>query len=167
MNPQHVVLLVLLDLSAAFDTVEHSILLYRLSNSLRWFKSYLTDRFQRVSLDGTVSEKLQLTQGVPQGSCLGPSLFTFFASKLFDIEGHLPDAHTYAAELGRHYDGRRVDRQIALLKFLCSQTAGLRTIQLKLSIEIYIQILKFKIQKMAALCMIKLSGIYFFDKLAC
>ena len=104
MNRQHVVLLVLLDLSAAFDTVEHSILFSRLSNSfgirvtaLRWFKSYLSDRFQRVSLDGIVSEKFQLTQGVPQGSCLGPLLFTLYASKLFDIiEGHLPDVHTYA-----------------------------------------------------------------------
>ena len=58
---------------------------------------YLTDRFQRLSLDGKVSDKFQLTQGVPQGSCLGPLLFTLYSSKLFDtIKGHLPRVHTYA-----------------------------------------------------------------------
>ena len=69
------ILLVLLDLSAAFDTVEHSVLLSRLSNSfgirdtaLRWFRSYLSDRSQHVSLNGKVSDKFQLTHGVPQGS---------------------------------------------------------------------------------------------------
>ena len=85
------ILLVLLDLSAAFDTVEHSVLLSRLSSSsgimdtaLRWFRSYLSDRSQRVSLDGKVCDKFLLTHGVPQGSCLGPLLFTLYASKLFD-----------------------------------------------------------------------------------
>ena len=104
MDRQHVVLLVLLDLSAAFDTVGHSVLLSRLRNSfgirdtvLRWFGSYLSDRSQRVSLDGKVSDKFQLTHGVPQGSCLGPLLFTLYVSKLFDIvKGHLLGVHTYA-----------------------------------------------------------------------
>ena len=104
MDRQHVILLVLLDLSAAFDTVEHSVLLSRLSNSfgirdtaLCWFRSYLSDRSQRVSLDGKVSDKFQLTHGFPQGSCLGPLLFTLYVSKLFDIiKGHLPHVHTYA-----------------------------------------------------------------------
>ena len=104
MDRQHVVLLVLLDLSAAFDTVGHSVLLSRLRNSfgirdtvLRWFGSYLSDRSQRVSLDGKVSDKFQLTHGVPQGSCLGPLLFTLYVSKKFDIvKGHLLGVHTYA-----------------------------------------------------------------------
>ena len=72
MDRRHVILLVLFDLSAAFDTVELSVLLSRLSNSfgirdtaLRWFGSYLSDRSQRVSLDGKVSDKFQLTHGVP------------------------------------------------------------------------------------------------------
>ena len=104
MNRQEVVLLVLLDLSAAFDTVEHSVLLSRLSTSfgvrgtaLEWFASYLSGRSQRVSLSGKCSESLQLNQGVPQGSCLGPLLFTLYASKLFEVvKRHLPSVHAYA-----------------------------------------------------------------------
>ena len=101
------ILLVLLDLSTAFDTVEHSVLLSHLSNSFgirdtaqRWFRSYLSDRSQRVSLDGKVSNKFQLTHAVPQGSCLGPLLFTLYVTKLFDIiKGHLPHVHTYADDM--------------------------------------------------------------------
>ena len=79
----------LLDLSAAFDTVEHSVLLSRLSTSfeirgtaLEWFASYLSGRSQRVSLSGKCSESLQLNQGVPQGSCLGPLLFCLHFGEL-------------------------------------------------------------------------------------
>ena len=104
MNKQHVTILVLLDLSAAFDTVDHSILLNRLSSklglngtALAWFRSYLSGRSQRVSVRGTVSDKFDLRYGVPQGSCLGPLLFTVYASALFDVlEKHLPNVHCYA-----------------------------------------------------------------------
>ena len=104
MNRQEVVLLVLLDLSAAFDTVEHSVLLSRLSTSfgirgtaLEWFVSYPSGRSQRVSLSGKCSESLQLNQGVPQGSCLGLLVFTLYASKLFEVvKRHLPSVHAYA-----------------------------------------------------------------------
>ena len=106
MNRQRVVLLVLLDLSAAFDTVEHSVSLSRLSTSfvirgtaLEWFVSYLSERSQRVSLSGKCSESLQVNQGVPQGSCLGPLLFTLYASKLFEVvKRHLPNVHAYGED---------------------------------------------------------------------
>ena len=104
MNSQQVTLLVLLDLSAAFDTVDHSILLKCLQlkagvsgKALDWFASYLSGRSQRMSIQGTLSKKFGLNCGVPQGSCLGPLLFTVYASRLFDIvEHHLPKSHCYA-----------------------------------------------------------------------
>ena len=104
MNRQHVTLLVLLDLSAAFDTVDHGIMLERLSSklglcdtALDWFHSYLSGRSQRVSVRGSLSEEFEVDYGVPQGSCLGPLLFTIYASELFNIiKGHLPSAHCYA-----------------------------------------------------------------------
>ena len=78
MNIQHVTLLVLLDLSAALDTIDHGILLERLRSAfggrdtaLSWIASYLSGRTQQVSIDGTLSMKFDLECGVPQGSCLG------------------------------------------------------------------------------------------------
>ena len=104
MNTQEVTLLVMLDLSAAFDTVNHNILLTRLNEelgicglALEWFRSYLAKRGQRVSIDGSLSERFSLECGVPQGSCLGPLLFLIYASKLFRVvEDQLPHAHCYA-----------------------------------------------------------------------
>ena len=106
MNSQHVTMLILLDLSAAFDTVDHRILLERLSDevglrgtALNWFRSYLSDRSQLVSVHGVLSRPFDLNCGVPQGSCLGPLLFIIYASKLFKIvEHYLPDAHCFADE---------------------------------------------------------------------
>ena len=104
MNRRHVSLLVLLDLSAAFDTVDHTILLRRLETSfgvtgdaLKWIVSYLSARSQRVMINGVLSDRFDLSFGVPQGSCLGPLLFSACASKLFQvIKNHLPNAHAYA-----------------------------------------------------------------------
>ena len=105
MNKQHVTLLVLLDLSAAFDTVDHNVLLSRLHSkfgisgtALEWFRSYLNNgRSQSGMVQGNLSQSLNLDLGVPQGSCLGPLLITIYASKLFDvIKVHLPTVHCYA-----------------------------------------------------------------------
>ena len=78
-------ILALLDLSAAFDTLDHAILLRRVKSTfgilglaLSWFESYLSDRMQSVVVDGLMSTPIPLVFGVPQGLVLGPILFTVF-----------------------------------------------------------------------------------------
>ena len=100
--------LVLLDLSAAFDTVSHELLLNWLKfrfgitgSALSWVESYFTQRSQKVIIDDFESYHITLTQGVPQGSVLGPILYTLFMSPL----GNLCRSH------GVHYHGYADDTQ--------------------------------------------------------
>ena len=79
---------VFLDLSKAFDTLNHLILLnklkfYGLSNTpLKWFESYLYGRQQFVDFDGTASSTAMINTGVPQGSILGPLLFIIYMNDI-------------------------------------------------------------------------------------
>lgn len=83
------VLLVMLDLSAAFDTIDHRVLLDRLQsdigmggNVLKWFSSYISGRKQAVLIENVRSTMWELLFGVPQGSVLGPLLFLIYMSPL-------------------------------------------------------------------------------------
>ncbi len=82
----------LLDLSSAFDTIDHNILLNGLDNvvgisrsALAWFELYLSDRHQFVAVNEEVSYRSQVWYGVPQGSVLGLLIFTLYMLPLGNI----------------------------------------------------------------------------------
>uniref|UniRef100_A0A8C5E1A1 Reverse transcriptase domain-containing protein n=1 Tax=Gouania willdenowi TaxID=441366 RepID=A0A8C5E1A1_GOUWI len=99
---------VLLDLSAAFDTVDHGILFKRLRDVvgmsgpvLEWFRSYLTSRTFSVSSNNMMSETADLKWGVPQGSVFGPLLFLIYLLPLGELYQQFSEVsyHLYADDL--------------------------------------------------------------------
>ena len=96
--------LTLLEVSAAFDTIDHDILITRLSTwngisgtALSWFTSYLTDIRQTIKIGNCLSDMLPTSCGVLHGSFLGPLLFTLYTTPLCSvIQSHNLDHHLYA-----------------------------------------------------------------------
>ena len=98
------VLLVLLDISAAYDTLDQTILLSRLKTmvglsgvALDWFSSYIKDRLQSVIIDNDISSPFELMTGISQGSVLGPLLFLIYMLQIQQIfKKHGIEYHSYA-----------------------------------------------------------------------
>jgi Reverse transcriptase (RNA-dependent DNA polymerase) len=94
-DSQEITLLGLLDMSAAFVTVDFNILLRRLEisyrlngNVLKWLTSFVTGQTQAVVFDDATSSRVKLIYGVPQGSVLGPLLFVLYAAAVIVIALH-------------------------------------------------------------------------------
>ena len=86
----------MVDLSAAFDMVDHNLLLKKLEllgldeKTLRWVNSYLSKRTQSVYVDGCLSPPLPVVCGVPQGSILGPLFYVLFTNEIPDLVHNHP-----------------------------------------------------------------------------
>ena len=104
---QQGVFLVLLDLSAAFDTVEHSILVSRMANevglrgiALEWYKSYFNNRSTKVCINDTFSDCHHMDYGFPQGSIVGPGSFKIYIIPIGRIiRKHSISYHMYADDI--------------------------------------------------------------------
>ena len=131
-------LLVLLDFSAAFDTLDHSQLLNRLSvrygikdKVLQWCSSYLTGRTQSVTIGNASSDPVSLKCGVPQGSVAGPVAFILFSAPLQDIiAAHGIQCTVYADDTqllitfppeDRELAARKMEACIADIRAWCQQ----------------------------------------------
>ena len=106
-DAKKVTLVVLLDLSKAFDSIDHVTLLAKLQAlgasraSLDWFKSYLSERLQCVRIGAETSSLQGISHGVPQGSILGPALFTIYLNNfpsipdVCSLESYVDDSKLY------------------------------------------------------------------------
>ena len=146
MDSRKAVALTLLNLSAAFDTIDHSLLYDCLHDwfgldgtDLSWIKSYLSNRKQKIKIGDSFSEAVILPFGVPQGSVLGPLLFTLYTSPLsqviskFNVTHHLyaDDTQIYLAVDSRNFDSIMEE----LTKCLKSVQEWMDGVKLKLNPE--------------------------------
>ena len=124
LDRRHIAFLLLLDLSAVFDTVNHSLLLSCLENSfdvtgtvMRWFHSYVSRRSQFVEINDRKSSVRELTMGVPQGSVRSPILYLLYIAPLAEIIlSHGLHYHFYADDTQLYVLFKDCDVDVARLR---------------------------------------------------
>ena len=111
---------VLLDFRKAFDSIDHDIICKKFKFlgfselTIRWFKSYLTDRMQRIKVNNMFSSYEKIKRGVPQGSILGPTIFLLFINDLSNIlEG--TEVSSYADDTLIYCSGKNTQDQEGIL----------------------------------------------------
>ena len=120
---------IFIDLTKAFDMVDHYLLLDKLhaiglsESSLLWFNSYLHHRYQCVSLHGTQSDFMLMEKGIPQGSSLGPLLFSIFIN---DLPQACSDCqiHLYADDTVMYTSGSNIFQIQTFLKISITYING-------------------------------------------
>jgi len=144
MDENKCVLLVLLDLSAAFDTVHHEVLFNRLyqdygveGSTMNWMRSYFSGRTQAVNINGVMSDPVQLSTGLPQGSVLGPFQFPIYSTPLFKIaRQHNIQIHMYADDTQLYLPFVHAEYQSAVVQMqncLCEIRRWMENNHLKLN----------------------------------
>ena len=136
-------LIVLLDLSAAFDTVDHHLLLSDLEHLgicgsvLKWFESYLTGRHFRVIIDDIETELGKVNSSVPQGSILGPYLFLIYTMELsYILEDFKVKYHLYADDTQIYITVTDIEEtKVMLDNIIVRIETWMKTRKLKLNIE--------------------------------
>ena len=126
--------LLLLGLSAAFDTSDHQILLSCLnsvfgiqSTALQWFRLYLSDRYQSTSVNNSSSPPSQLIYSVPQGSVLRPILFVLYTTPLSDIIANHSVNHQLFADDTQLQKSTPLSEVTSLTKELNACTDNIKT----------------------------------------
>ena len=104
---------IFLDFAKAFDTVNHSILQQKMEHygirgiPLAWVTSYLNKRCQAVKINNTMSNSLEITCGVPQGSVLGPLLFLLYINGIYKSSNQL-SFHLFADDTATYYSHHHI-----------------------------------------------------------
>ena len=134
MDKKNLAAMVLMDLSKAFDSISHDILLQKLikfdisSSAIKWFKSCLEEIFQSVRIGNHLSDPKLIAHGVPQGSILGPLLFSFYVNDLPTIpksantESYVDD--TKQSKLFKSVNWNNLDNGLKELKWDLGRVTG-------------------------------------------